>query len=205
MHWPLTMRFGPVMPHPAIAWAGGYKLPNAGFVPKISDWATGAVHINRLESTGSAAIALVVILRNITIGSLAPDAPAVWFKNAKNIHFQNVMIAGHAIKQLHAVARYHGQDVILAWKPYPNAARYIAFVLLCSCRRTCAENFYCYSHERPCGGENAVSRHAGDGPITLYPPRPGWIVLILVPRDQRILAYGSFPERTWCTAAATPA
>ena len=193
------------MLHPAIAWAGGYKLPNAGFAPKISDWAIGDVHINRLESTGSAAIALVVILRNITIGSLAPDAPAVWFKNAKNIHFQNVMIAGHAIKQLHAVARYHGQDVILAWKPYPNAARYIAFVLLCSCRRTCAENFYCYSHERPCGGENAVSRHAGDGPITLYPPRPGWIVLILVPRDQRILAYGSFPERTWCTAAATPA
>ncbi|MHB1766566.1 MAG: hypothetical protein ACYCUV_01790, partial [Phycisphaerae bacterium] len=91
MHWPLTMRFGPVMPHPAIAWAGGYKLPNAGFVPKISDWAIGDVHINRLESTGSAAIALVVILRNITIGSLAPDAPAVWFKNAKNIHFQNVM------------------------------------------------------------------------------------------------------------------
>ena len=137
MHWPLTMRFGPVMPHPAIAWAGGYKLPNAGFAPKISDWAIGDVHINRLESTGSAAIALVVILRNITIGSLAPDAPAVWFKNAKNIHFQNVMIAGHAIKQLHAVARYHGQDVILAWKPYPNAARYIAFVLLCSRRQTC--------------------------------------------------------------------
>jgi polygalacturonase len=122
---------------PAIAWAGGYALPNAGFVPEISDWAISDVHINRVESTGSTAIGLVnldpspienVILRNITIGSVAAKAPAVWLKNARNIHFQNVIIAGHVIKPLHVAARWHGRKVILTWTPYPNAARYILYI-----------------------------------------------------------------------------
>jgi polygalacturonase len=122
---------------PAISWAGGYRLPDAGFVPKISDWAISDVHIDRIESTGAAAIALVnldpspiqnVLLRNITIGSVAAKAPAVWLKNVDGIDFQNVMIAGRAIMQLHAKAAYVGQYVKLVWRPYPKAVRYVVYI-----------------------------------------------------------------------------
>jgi polygalacturonase len=122
---------------PAIAWAGGYSLPDAGFVPKISDWAISDVHINRIESAGAAAIALVnldpspiehVVLRNITIGSVGAKSPFVWLKNAGQIHFEHVVIAGQTIQQLHVVATCRGQAVMLTWKPYPKAVRYVIYL-----------------------------------------------------------------------------
>jgi polygalacturonase len=121
---------------PAIAWAGGYKLPDSAYVPAISDWAISKVHINRIESTGMAAIGLVnlspspiknVILRDIHIGSMGAKAPAVWLKNAMEFHFQHVRIAGNTIHQLHATARRDGNSVTLHWKPYPRAAGYIIY------------------------------------------------------------------------------
>ena len=122
---------------PAIAWAGGYALPKAGFVPRIADWAISDVHINRIEPSGSAAIALVnldpspienVVLRNITIGSTGAKAPLVWLKNARKIQFEHVMIAGHHIQQLHVAATRRGRGVLLTWKPYPHAVRYVIYL-----------------------------------------------------------------------------
>lgn len=121
---------------PAISWAGGYQLPNAGFVPKISDWAISDVVIDRVESGGLSAISLVnlgpspishIWLENINIGAMKAHQPAVWLKNARAFHFINVTIGGHRIYQLHATAARVGRRVELSWHAFPGAAGYVIY------------------------------------------------------------------------------
>jgi hypothetical protein len=114
-------------------WAGGYQLPDSGFVPRVSDWSISHVHINYIGNEHDPVIALAnfnpcpftnVRLSDIHIGSIPPGTPALWLKNTASIKVHDVYFGGVQITPLQLRARRIDGGFLLQWRALPTAARY---------------------------------------------------------------------------------
>ena len=114
-------------------WAGGYQLPDSGFVPRVSDWSISHVHINYIDDQHDPVIALAnfnpcpfadVRLSDIHIGHIPPGTPALWLKNTASIEVQHVFFGGVKITLLHLRVHRTGGGMTLHWHSSPAAAKY---------------------------------------------------------------------------------
>jgi len=117
-------------------WAGGYQLPNSGFVPHVSDWSISHVRINQIDSQHDPVIAFAnfnpcpfsdVRLSDIYIGHIPVGTPALWLKNAASIRLHNVVVGGVTLKRLHFRAQIVPDGYHLQWQPCPGAGEYVIF------------------------------------------------------------------------------